>query len=89
MVVLQSTNGESRFGTLRPRTGKTSFIVNDKGYLQEIPGTTKISNAFVHQLPVTHKSPARWPQVRGATSERTTHASLSQDLARLWLCISD
>ncbi len=59
----QSTNGESRFGTLKPRTGKTSFIVNEKGYLQESLGATKINNAFTHKAPVTHKSAARWPQV--------------------------
>eukprot|EP00199_Chlamydomonas_sp_CCMP681_P005109 CAMPEP_0119108074 /NCGR_PEP_ID=MMETSP1180-20130426/13453_1 /TAXON_ID=3052 ORGANISM="Chlamydomonas cf sp, Strain CCMP681" /NCGR_SAMPLE_ID=MMETSP1180 /ASSEMBLY_ACC=CAM_ASM_000741 /LENGTH=133 /DNA_ID=CAMNT_0007093655 /DNA_START=21 /DNA_END=422 /DNA_ORIENTATION=+ len=56
---LQDT-GSSRFGTLTSRTGRSSAIVDERGYL--LPGVTKINNSFTTKVPVYQKSFARWPQ---------------------------
>lgn len=60
----QNTIGGGRFGTLRPREGKTEFVVDDKGYL--LPNVKKVNNAFNTQPEVYEKNPARWPTQNAA-----------------------
>ncbi len=69
---MQNTIGGSRFGTLKARTGKTQFIVDDKGYLLNSVG--KLKNAFTTQVPVYAKSSARWPQVGARRGDVNGHA---------------
>mmetsp|Transcript_25133 Transcript_25133/g.54652 ORF Transcript_25133/g.54652 Transcript_25133/m.54652 type:complete len:146 (+) Transcript_25133:45-482(+) len=59
---VQGTSASSRWGTLKIRTGKTDFIVDQKGYVQEGAGTTKLQASFDHHPEVYMKSIPRWPQ---------------------------
>jgi len=56
------TTAETRFDTLKPKTGKTEFIVDDRGYVIESSGTKKMYTSFNHQPHVYEKTFARWPQ---------------------------
>ncbi|KXZ56083.1 hypothetical protein GPECTOR_2g965 [Gonium pectorale] len=70
-----TTSTGTRFGTLTSRTGKTEFIVDDKGHLK--PGVPKINNAFSTpaDTPVFMDSAPRWPK-ENPTWPKNTKATM-------------
>ena len=57
----------NRFDTVQPRTGKTSFIAGDNGYLDpkhKKAGVQAFTTTAVAQRPIHAESKPRWPKVR-------------------------
>lgn len=56
----EKVSAETRYSTLKPRTGTTKPIVDEKGHL--LPTVKKIPAAFNYPVQVYEKTPARWPK---------------------------